>query len=54
LLDRDRREQWLEQGGTTLGQRLRARVQEILKEARPQALDTGKAAQIQQILAQAT
>jgi trimethylamine--corrinoid protein Co-methyltransferase len=54
LLDRGRREQWLEQGSTTLGQRLKARVQEILAEHRPQALDADKIAKIQEILAQAT
>ena len=53
LLDRGRREQWVEAGGTTLGQRLNARVKEILKEHHPRPLDTGRKRQLQEILAQA-
>ena len=53
LLDRGRREQWVEAGGTTLGQRLNARVKEILKEHQPTPLDAGRKRQLQEILAQA-
>jgi trimethylamine--corrinoid protein Co-methyltransferase len=53
LLDRKRRPEWLAAGATTLGQRLNARVKEIVKrhESRPLAPD--KKQQIQDILAQA-
>ncbi|MBC8448751.1 MAG: trimethylamine methyltransferase family protein [Chloroflexi bacterium] len=54
LLDRRRREQWLEAGATTLGQRLNTRVKEIIKEHRPQPLDADKKQKIQEILAQAS
>lgn len=53
LLDRNRRPEWLEQGGTTLAERLNTRVKEILKEHQPEPLDPEKKAQIEQILAQA-
>ena len=53
LLDRGRREQWVEAGGTTLGQRLNARVKEILKEHQPRPLDADRKRQLQEILAQA-
>jgi trimethylamine--corrinoid protein Co-methyltransferase len=51
LLDRNRREQWLAAGGTTLAQRLNARVKQILKEHQPRPLDPGKKGQVQEILA---
>ena len=38
LLSRDIREQWESMGGTTLGQRLSAKVRQILQEHRPQPL----------------
>jgi trimethylamine--corrinoid protein Co-methyltransferase len=53
LLDRKRRPQWLEAGATTLGQRLKARVKEIIKEHQPEPLDPDKKRQVQEILAQA-
>jgi trimethylamine--corrinoid protein Co-methyltransferase len=53
LLDRGRREQWLAAGGTTLGQRLQDRVQEILREHRPKPLAADRKRRIQEILAQA-
>jgi len=53
LLDRKRREQWLEAGATTLGQRLNARVKEITKEHQPKPLEPDKKQQVQEILAQA-
>ena len=54
LLDRQRREGWLAAGSTTLGQRLTARVREIVKEHRPQPLDPEQLQQLQEIVAQAT
>jgi trimethylamine--corrinoid protein Co-methyltransferase len=53
LLDRNRREQWLGAGGTTLAQRLNARVKQILKEHQPRPLDPKVKDRIQEILAQA-
>jgi trimethylamine--corrinoid protein Co-methyltransferase len=53
LLDRQRREGWLAAGSLTLGQRLNARVKEILKEHRPKPLDADKARQVQELVAQA-
>ena len=53
LLDRKRREQWLEAGATTLGQRLNARVKEITKEHQPKPLAPDKKQQVREILAQA-
>ena len=53
LLDRGRREQWLAEGETTLGQRLNARVQEIVREHRPRPLEAEVKQQLQEIVAQA-
>jgi trimethylamine--corrinoid protein Co-methyltransferase len=53
LLDRGRREQWLATGGTTLGQRLNDRVQEIVREHRPKSLAADRKDHIQEMLAQA-
>jgi trimethylamine--corrinoid protein Co-methyltransferase len=53
LLDRSRRPQWLESGATTLGQRLNARVKEIVKEHQPKSLEPEKKQRVQEILAQA-
>jgi len=53
LLDRKRREQWLEAGAATLGQRLNARVKEITKEHKPKPLEPDKKNQVREILAQA-
>jgi trimethylamine--corrinoid protein Co-methyltransferase len=53
LLDRKRRPQWLEAGATTLGQRLNARVKEIIKKHQPKPLDPDKKQKVQEILAQA-
>jgi trimethylamine--corrinoid protein Co-methyltransferase len=54
LLDRSRRPRWLKEGGLTLGQRLNARVQEIIAEHRPEPLDPASKSRIQEILAQAS
>ena len=53
LLDRGRREQWLAEGATTYGQRLNARVKEIVKAHRPKPLDAETRQQLQEIVAQA-
>ena len=53
LLDRKRRPQWLKDGATTLGQRLTARVLEIIKEHQTKPLDQEKKQKVQAILAQA-
>jgi len=53
LLDRKTRLPWLEAGATTLGQRLSARVLEIIKEHQPKPLDADKKQKVQEILAQA-
>ena len=53
LLDRKRRVQWLEAGAVTLGQRLNARVKEIIKEHRPKPLEPDKKQKVRGILAQA-
>jgi trimethylamine--corrinoid protein Co-methyltransferase len=53
LLDRGRREQWLERGATTLGQRLNARVREIVKDHRPKPLEAAVKQQLQEIVARA-
>jgi trimethylamine--corrinoid protein Co-methyltransferase len=53
LLDRKRREQWLEAGAATLGQRLNARVKEIIKGHQPKLLEPDKKQQVREILAQA-
>ena len=53
LMDRGRREQWLERGATTLGQRLNARVREIVKDHRPKPLEAAVKQQLQEIVARA-
>jgi trimethylamine--corrinoid protein Co-methyltransferase len=53
LLDRKRRLQWLDAGAETLGQRLNARVKEIIKEHQPKPLEPDKKQQVREILAQA-
>jgi trimethylamine--corrinoid protein Co-methyltransferase len=54
LLDRRRRPEWLAGGATTLGQRLNAKVKEMIKEHQPQPLDPETKRQVQEILAKAT
>jgi len=53
LLSRSIRSQWLERGGTTLGQRLNTKVRDIIKAHQPKPLDADKKQKIQEILAQA-
>jgi len=53
LLDRSIRSTWLKNGGVTLGERLNARVKEILKEHRPEPLETGVKRHIDEILSRA-
>jgi trimethylamine--corrinoid protein Co-methyltransferase len=52
LLDRHRYERWHEDGATTLGQRLNARVKEIVSEHQPQPLTSGQEGALQTILAE--
>jgi trimethylamine--corrinoid protein Co-methyltransferase len=53
LIDRSIRSTWLKRGGTTLGERLNAKVKEIIKEHIPVPLDAGIKTQIQDILSRA-
>ena len=53
LLDRKTRLPWLEAGATTLGQRLTAKVLEIIKEHQTKPLDPGKKQEVKEILAKA-
>ncbi len=53
LLDRSLRSTWLENGGTTLEERLREKVQEIIKEHEPDPLDDQVKEGLQEILTQA-
>jgi trimethylamine--corrinoid protein Co-methyltransferase len=53
LLDRKIRSQWLEAGGTTLGQRLNAKVKTILANHQSRPLDPMKKQQLQEIVARA-
>jgi trimethylamine--corrinoid protein Co-methyltransferase len=53
LLDRRTRPEWLAAGGVTLGQKLRERVQEILRGHQPRPLALDKKRKITQILASA-
>lgn len=53
LLDRQRRDQWLASGSTSLNQRLNARVKQIIEEHRTRPLHPQKKARLQEILAQA-
>ncbi|MFN2290598.1 MAG: trimethylamine methyltransferase family protein [Anaerolineae bacterium] len=50
LLDRSRRETWLEGGATTLGQRLSTRVRQIIGEHRPAPLDAAIKQRLQEIV----
>jgi len=54
LLDRRIRPQWLEAGGTTLGQRLNAKVKNILANHQPKPLAADKKQKLQEILATAS
>jgi trimethylamine--corrinoid protein Co-methyltransferase len=53
LLSRHNRPEWLAEGGTTLGQRLNARVQDIIRDHQPKPLDPAKKQKLQEILEQA-
>ena len=54
LLDRSTRPRWLEAGATTLGQRLNARVKEIIFEHLPKPLGPEKKRGLQKVLAEAS
>jgi len=51
LLDRKIRPQWLEAGGTTLGQRLNAKVKKLLENHQPKPLDPAKKQHLQVTIA---
>ncbi len=51
LLDRRRRQQWLEKGGLTMGQRLNQKVIKILEEHRSKPLASEKSKALREILA---
>jgi trimethylamine--corrinoid protein Co-methyltransferase len=53
LLDRSIRPTWLEEGATTLGERLTTRVKEIIKEHTPEPLNENIKTKISEILSQA-
>ncbi len=53
LADRRIRPRWLKSGGTTMGQRLSARVQQIIKEHQPRPLAADRKTQIEAIVAAA-
>lgn len=53
LLDRSIRSTWLENGGTTLEERLRQKVKRILDEHRPEPLEQDAKAAVQEVLAKA-
>lgn len=54
LLDRALRSTWLENGGTTLEERLRARVQDIVKEHKPDPLEDRVKTKLEEIVAKAS
>jgi trimethylamine--corrinoid protein Co-methyltransferase len=53
LLDRKIRSQWLDAGGTTLGQRLNAKVKKILEKHQPKPLAPEKKQKLQEIVTSA-
>jgi trimethylamine--corrinoid protein Co-methyltransferase len=53
LIDRSTRPQWLERGATTLGERLNARVRELIAGHEPKPLAADQKAKLQEILASA-
>jgi trimethylamine--corrinoid protein Co-methyltransferase len=53
LIDRSIRPTWLENGATTLGQRLNSKVKEIIQEHQPKPLPPDQKKKVQEILAQA-
>jgi trimethylamine---corrinoid protein Co-methyltransferase len=53
LLDRQRRLVWQKKGATTMGERLNAKVLDILENHRPKPLEPKKRARVQEILATA-
>jgi trimethylamine--corrinoid protein Co-methyltransferase len=53
LLSRKTRAEWLNEGGTSLGERLKTRVNEIIKEHRSAPLSDDKKKKIHEILAKA-
>lgn len=53
LLDRRIHEEWLEEGATTLSDRLKARVKEILSDHQPRPLDPGQKSALETLLNEA-
>jgi trimethylamine---corrinoid protein Co-methyltransferase len=53
LLDRSIRSIWLKKGATTLGDRLNAKVKEIIKDHKPEPLNKGLVNQVNEILSRA-
>jgi trimethylamine--corrinoid protein Co-methyltransferase len=53
LLDRSIRSIWLKKGATTLGNRLNAKVKEIIKDHKPEPLNKGLVNQVNEILSRA-
>ena len=53
LLSRKTRPDWLAEGGTSLGERLKAKVKEIIKEHRPIPLPDDQKSKVREILAAA-
>ena len=54
LLDRSLRTTWLDEGATTMGERLNKRVKEIVKEHATEPLEAGVKNRINEILSQAS
>lgn len=54
FLDRNLRSTWLENGGSTLEQRLNVKVREIIAEHRPEPLDSSTKSALQEILQKAS
>jgi trimethylamine--corrinoid protein Co-methyltransferase len=53
LIDRSIRSTWLKRGGTTLGERLNAKVKEIIRDHTPEPFDKGIKDKINEILSKA-
>jgi trimethylamine--corrinoid protein Co-methyltransferase len=53
LMSREIRETWLERGGTSLGERLREKVQSTIREHRPESLDPERKERVLAILREA-
>jgi trimethylamine---corrinoid protein Co-methyltransferase len=54
LLDRSIRSTWLRKGATTLGNRLNAKVKEIIKDHKPEPMNKSVVKQVNEILSRAS